>query len=183
MTGLVYQRVPCNEKDGLLIAITTRDPENTQYEIYVQKDGFPTTTNYVCYHREDSKPIGNGFSEVKLVLTKKDCKLPVEDGHCYIGARVIKNQSESNFLKKVIKVIIVIMSVHLSGTCKVNGITAHQPNHTLHETYPRVCFSVPKSYPSYDLAYEILANPYPAIKKVFGGWDMVGLLRNVCLGK
>ena len=99
VTGLVYQRVPCNEKDGLFATITTQDSAKTQYEIYIQVNGFPTTEHYVHYRKMQATPVGSGLIEVRVVLTKKDFKLPVDDGHCYIGARV--PQDESKNLKSI----------------------------------------------------------------------------------
>ena len=44
-------------------------------------------------------PDGNGLRKVQLMLTKNDLELPVEDGDCYIGARVLQNESEYIFVK------------------------------------------------------------------------------------
>ena len=95
VTGLVYQRVPCNEKDGLFATITTQDSAETQYEIFIQLNGFPSTEQYMYYRTMQATPVGSGLSEVRVVLTKKDFKLPVDDGQCYIGARVLQNESKN----------------------------------------------------------------------------------------
>ena len=96
VTGLVYQRVPCSEKDGLFETITTPDTTaETQYEIFIQINGFPTTEKYVYYRTMKATPVGGGVSEVRVVLTKKDFRLPVDDGYCFIGARVLQEESKN----------------------------------------------------------------------------------------
>ena len=98
VTGLVYQRVPCSEKDGLFAAITTPDTiAETRYEIFIQVNGFPTAEQYVYYRTMEATPIGSGLSEVRVVLTKKDFRLPADDGYCCIGARVFQEESK-NFM-------------------------------------------------------------------------------------
>ena len=98
VTGLVYQRVPCSEKDGLFATITTPDSDTeTQYEIFIQVNGFPTAEQYVYYRTMEATPIGSGLSEVRVVLTKKDFRLPVDNGYCCIGAKVFHHESK-NFM-------------------------------------------------------------------------------------
>ena len=113
VTGLVYQRVPCSEKDGLFATITTPDSTaETQYEIFIQVNGFPTTEQYVYYRTMEATPIGSGLSEVRVVLTKKDFRLPIDDGVCCIGARVFQEESKN--------CITIFHEIQLNLICEAN---------------------------------------------------------------
>ncbi len=90
-TGLIYQMVKCSKKSGLLAVFTAADANERTFEVYVHLNRLPTTSEHLYYSVVDAEETSSGSFEVKLVLSKKDFKMPSKRGKCYIGAKVKEN--------------------------------------------------------------------------------------------
>ena len=84
-TGLVYQASNCNSRNGLLLKIAVCGGGHNAYEVFVNTDLPPTTTNYL-YKTTLSKK-RNGYFELKLA--KNMFKMPPAGSsiQCIIGVR------------------------------------------------------------------------------------------------
>ncbi len=98
-TGLMYQEVECNSRNGLLLKIALCVDEGVNFEAFVDIGARPTVDSHLFRTRLTQKT--NGY--YKLLLSKKSFQMPPPGSKtkCIIGIRPEPSKSTSNFLGTV----------------------------------------------------------------------------------
>ena len=84
-TGLVYQELNCNSRDGILLKIALCGGGHTAYEVFVNTDLPPTTTNYL--YNATLRKKTNGYFQLKLTKDMFTMPPPGSSIKCIIGVR------------------------------------------------------------------------------------------------
>ena len=84
-TGLMYQQVECNSRNGLLVKIALCVDLGENYEVFVNTGTPPTVTSYLYKALLTEKT--NGYFQVKLHKDLFQMPAPGSNTKCIIGIR------------------------------------------------------------------------------------------------
>ena len=89
-TGLMYQEVKCNSRNGLLLKIALCADQGDNFEVFVNTGSPPTVDSYL-YKAKLTQKI-NGYFKLKLSRKSFQMPAPGSNTKCIIGIRPVPSR-------------------------------------------------------------------------------------------